>query len=164
MKLFLDIHSKKPYPSCSLSNFADHYFELDQVQIKCMEGLLQSLKAPPEQQLAVCQMDGRTAKEYGSAIPWRDNGGIFHWQGAYFSRYSREYWFFLVRAYDAITDQNDVYTRALLDTGHSLLWHSIGKLSRKQTCLTTLEFICLLYRERKRVRIRAKHTQSSSTA
>lgn len=164
MKLLIDIHSKKPYPSCSLSNFAAHYFILDQVPIKSIEGMLQSLKAPPEGQLSVCQMDGRTAKEYGAAIRWQDNGGIFHWQGTYFGRYSKEYWLFLIRAYDTLADANADYAQALLDTVHSLLWHSIGKLSRHKTCLTTLEFICLLYRERRRVRKRAKLTQSSSTS
>ena len=78
MKLLLDIHSKSPYPANSLSNFADHYFELDQIPIKCMEGLLQSLKAPPQDQLAICQMDGRTAKEYGLVIRWQENGSTFH--------------------------------------------------------------------------------------
>lgn len=71
MKLLFDIHSKGQYPANSLSNFANHHFVLDQVPVSCMEGLLQSLKAPLQDQSTVCQMDGHTAKKYGSAIPWR---------------------------------------------------------------------------------------------
>ncbi len=160
MKLLLDIHSRSPYPANSLSNFADHYFELDQVPIKCMEELLQSLKAPPQDQLAICQMDGRAAKEYGSVIRWQKNGSTFHWQGVYFNRNSKECWRFLVCAYDAIADQSTAYAQALLDTGHSLLWHSIGKSRKYQTCLTTVEFVSLLYYEKKRVR-RRKSTRTT---
>ncbi len=156
MKLLFDIHSKGQYPANSLSNFANHHFVLDQVPVSCMEGLLQSLKAPLQDQSTVCQMDGHTAKKYGSAIPWQENGGLLQWQGIYFSRYSKEYWHFLVRAYDALADQNDDYAQALLDTGHRLLWHSIGRLRKSQTCLTTVEFVALLYHERRRVRKRIR--------
>lgn len=152
MRLYLDIHSKSPYPSGSLSNFAEHPFVLDQIPIRSMEGLLQSLKAPPAEQNEICQLTGREAKEYGSAIRWQNNGGIFRWNGTYFSRYSKEYWTFLTRAYDALTDQNTDYAQALLDTGHCFLWHSIGRFGKKHTCLTTVEFIRLLYRERRRAR------------
>ena len=152
MKLYIDVHSKKPYPSCALSNFAEHPFRLDGIDIRCMEGLLQSLKAPQERQQEFCQMDARTAKEAGSCMNWQSNGAVFHWSGHCFSRYSREYRSFLNRAYDAMVDQNPAYARALQDTGHALLWHSIGKLSKRNTCLTTFEFVSLLYRTRRRAR------------
>ena len=156
MTLFLNIHSKGPYPSWSLSNFAEHPYVLDGIPIRCQEGLLQSLKAPPERQLEFCQADARTAKALGSAIRWQENGGIFHWNGRHFSRYSREYWDFLKRSYDALTDQNEEFAKALLDSGCAILWHSIGKLSRRQTCLTTFEFVALLYRARRRARRRSR--------
>ena len=156
MALFLDIHSKKPYPRGSLSNFAEHPYILDDIPIRCQEGLLQSLKAPPELQRELCQTDARTAKAMGSGIRWQENGAIFHWNGRYFSRYSREYHIFLRRSYDALTDQNDEFAKALLDSGHAILWHSIGRLSKKQTCLTTFEFISLLYRARRRARRRLR--------
>lgn len=152
MRIFIDIHSKKPYPSGSLSNFAEHPYTLDGIPIRCQEGLLQSMKLPPAQQREVCRMDGRTAKETGSAVRWQENGGIFHWNGAYFSRYSRQYLEFLKRAYDAQVDQNPEFARALRDSGRAILWHSIGKFSRRRTCLTTFEFLYLLYRARKRAR------------
>jgi hypothetical protein len=75
--LYLDIHSKKPYPSCALSNFAEHPFVLDGMEVRCMEGLLQSLKVEPEMQRQVCLLDGKAAKELGSAYHWQENGGFF---------------------------------------------------------------------------------------
>lgn len=154
--LFLNIHSKKPYPSCALSNFAAHPFVLDGVQVRSMEGLLQSLKVEPEKQREVCQLDGKAAKELGSAYNWQENGALFHWNGQRFSRFSRDYWKFLKRAYDAMVDQNKDFAIALRDTGHCILWHSTGKFQKKQTCLTTLEFLRLLYRARRRARKRRK--------
>lgn len=154
MRLLIDIYSKNPYPSGSLSNFAAHSFQLDGVQINSMKGFLKSLKVSPEQQTKICLLDAKTAKEIGSAVCWQNNGGIFHWNGSYFSRFHSEYWQLLVRAYDALADQNRDFAQALLDSGHSILWHSIGKLRKRETCLTTWEFIRLLYRERRRVRHR----------
>lgn len=152
MRLFVDVHSKKPYPSNALSNFAEHPFMLDGIEIRCAEGLLQSLKVPPSMQLEVCRMKARDAKSVGSLYDWRKNGAVFHWNGRYFSRYSREYYAFLKRAYDALVDQCEEYAQALRDSGHAVLWHSIGKLTRKNTCLTTIEFVTLLYRSRRRAR------------
>ena len=106
MRFYLNIHSKYPYPSCALSNFADHPFEFDGIPVRCMEGLLQSLKVPPDQQRELCAAPARTAKEIGSGIRWQENGGIFHWNGRYFSRFSPEYRTFLERAYDALVDRN----------------------------------------------------------
>lgn len=152
LRIFIDIHSKSPYPSGSLSNFAEHPYCLDGIPIKCQEGLLQSLKVPPELQRTICTADARAAKEIGSTYNWQERGAIFHWNGRCFSRYSKEYQDFLKRSYDALVDQNDDFAKALLDSGHAILWHSIGKLSKKQTCLTTFEFIALLYRARRTAR------------
>jgi predicted NAD-dependent protein-ADP-ribosyltransferase YbiA (DUF1768 family) len=139
MLLFLDIHSKKPYPSCVLSNFAEHPFVLDGVQVRCMEGLLQSLKVPAEMQRDFCLLDARSAKELGSAYRWQENGAIFRWSGQHFSRFSKEYWNFLKRAYDAMVDQNSNFAAALLDSGHCILWHSIGKAADRYGFRPVLE-------------------------
>ena len=158
MRLFLDIHSKSPYPSGSLSNFADHPYCLDGIPVRCQEGLLQSLKMPPELQRSLCMSDAGTAKKTGSACRRQEKAAVFHWNGRYFSRYSREYHDFLKRSYDALVDQNDDFAQALVDSGHAILWHSIGRLSRRHTCLTTFEFISLLYRARRRARRRMMTT------
>ena len=156
MRMIIDIHSKNPYPSGSLSNFADHPYYMDGIPVRCQEGLLQSLKMPQGFQKAICISDARTAKELGSTCHWQENGAIFHWNGQYFSRYSKEYMDFLRRSYDALVDQNTDFAQALRDSGHAILWHSIGKLSRKHTCLTTFEFFYLLYHARRRARKREK--------
>jgi hypothetical protein len=101
-----------------------------------------------------CLLDARSAKELGSTYNWQENGAIFHWNGQHFSRFSKEYWEFLKRAYDAVVDQNSNFAAALFASGHCILWHSVGKLRENQTCLTTFEFICLLYRARRRARKR----------
>lgn len=86
MRIFIDIHSKSPYPSGSLSNFAEHPYCLDGIPIKYQEGLLQSLKAPPELQRTICMADASAAKEIDSTYNWQERGAIFHWNGRYFSR------------------------------------------------------------------------------
>ncbi len=40
----INIHSKGEYPSCALSNFAEHEFCIDNVKCISMKGFLQSLK------------------------------------------------------------------------------------------------------------------------
>ena len=147
----IDIHSKGAYPSNALSNFAPHSFSLDGVQIACMEAFLQSLKAPTaaEQEL-VCALDAKAAKAYGDEHPWQKTGR-FQWRGKSFSRFSKEYHVLLRRAYDAMLE-NEAFRQALRDSGRQLLWHSIGKLRRRDTCLTTFEFVSLLYRARRKIR------------
>ena len=49
--MILDIYSKGAYPGCALSNFAEHPFVLDGIEVECMEGLLH----PPECQQTVCK-------------------------------------------------------------------------------------------------------------
>ena len=59
----MDIGSGSGFPSCSLSNFSPHPFEIDGIQCNSMEGFLQSLKfSNPEMQKEVCKMVGKQAK------------------------------------------------------------------------------------------------------
>ena len=149
--MIIDIHSKGAYPADALSNFAPHRFRLDGVDIACMEAFLQSLKAStPEEQAAVCRMSAKEAKAFGDAHPWQ-TAGTLRWGGAVFSRYGGEYSVLLRRAYDAMLE-NDAFRQALRASGNRILWHSIGKLRRKDTCLTTFEFLGQLYRVRQKVR------------
>lgn len=148
MRLFLDIHSRKPWPSCQLSNFAQAPFSLDGMTFTCMEGFLQSLK-DPENQEAYQYLNAREAKARGSGINWQ-NTGCLHWRGRAFRRDDwHTYRALLIRAYDAMFEANPESVKALLATGHCLLWHSVGRWSRRRTCLTTFEFLSLLYRARR---------------
>lgn len=151
MALFINIHSKGTYPANALSNFYPHSFRLDGIPIVSMESFLQSLKfSDIEQQVEVCQMNARAAKELGSQQYWQEDGCLY-WQGVRFSRYGKDYRGLLTRAYDAL-GRNPRFIKALQDSGHAILLHTIGKLSRHNTCLTVGEFRRQLLRQRRKVR------------
>lgn len=151
MRIFLDIHSKKPWPADQLSNFAPNTFSIDGLEFQCMEGFLQSLKEKdPNLQKEFQTLSGKEAKARGSQIHWQETG-LLYWQGKAFSRYGSQYRKLLVRAYDAMTEQSTKFRNTLYITNHCFLWHSIGRFRRSDTCLTTFEFLALLYRERRKV-------------
>lgn len=155
MTLIIDIHSQKKWPACQLSNFAPAQFSLDGLTFQCMEGFLQSLKDPIHQ-AEYQYLDAKTAKQRGSQIHWQRSGYLF-WNGTAFRRTDwAVYRTLLSRAYDALLENSPEFSRALLATGHCFLWHSVGKLSRHQTCLTTFEFLSMLYRVRRIARRRQK--------
>lgn len=148
MRLILDIHSKKPWPSNQLSNFAEAPFTLDGLRFTCMESFLQSLKDPLNQE-DYQSLTAREAKERGSKIKWQRTGYLY-WRGEAFRRNNWPiYRALLIRAYDAMFEANPAAVDALLQTGHCILWHSVGRWSRHRTCLTTFEFLYLLYRARR---------------
>ena len=116
-----------------------------------MEAFLQSLKfRDPARQLQVCQMTAREAKEIGSQQAWQTEGCLY-WQGARFSRNSKDYRQLLQRAYDAMAS-NPHFVQALLDSGRKPLLHTMGKRLRRNTCLTTGEFCRLLRQQRRKAR------------
>ena len=148
MKLIFDIHSKKPWPSGQLSNFASAPFTLDGLDFQCMESFLQCLKDPVGQEDHQF-LTAREAKERGSKIQWQRSGYLY-WRGQAFRRTDwPTYRALLIRAYDAMFEANPRSVEALLETGHRVLWHSVGKWSRHRTCLTTYEFLSMLYRARR---------------
>ena len=67
----MDIGSGSGYPSSSLSNFAPHPFEIDEVKCNSMEGFLQSLKFESvDMQEYVCTLVGKAAKFKGKNKKW----------------------------------------------------------------------------------------------
>ncbi len=48
--IFLNVHSRGKYPSNVLSNFYTHDFVFEGVSCRCMEGFLQGLKFPYEEE------------------------------------------------------------------------------------------------------------------
>lgn len=84
MRLILDIHSKKPWPSNQLSNFAEAPFTLDGLRFTCMESFLQSLKDPLNQE-DYQSLTAREAKERGRKIKWQTTGYLY-WRGEAFRR------------------------------------------------------------------------------
>lgn len=143
----VDIGSGSTYPSCALSNFAPHAFEIDGVQCASMEGFLQSLKfSNPDMQIHVCTLVGKSAKFKGKKKRWWPTQTLY-WKGVPIHRASEAYQNLLTRAFDAL-GQNSGFQRALAATRNSTLTHSMGKNKISETVLTEREFCNQLYRVR----------------
>ncbi|BBC78200.1 Hypothetical protein KNT65_gp293 [Escherichia phage EcS1] len=143
----MDIGSGSMYPSCALSNFAPHAFEIDGVQCASMEGFLQSLKfSSVEMQEHVCTLVGKKAKFKGKKKNWWRTQTLY-WKGVPILRQSIAYTSLIQRAYDSLA-LNEGFKRALLATRNSTLTHSMGKNKKNETVLTEQEFCSNLYRVR----------------
>ncbi len=155
----IDIHSKgKNSPddktkemAIELSNFTAHEFTFDGVKCASMEGFLQSLKyVCPKKQREICKLTGKVAKEAGDGKKlWKLTRTAF-WQGRCCDRLSPEFRELIFRAYSAMYEQNEAFRGAIEKTRTAKLCHSIGEPNPKKTILTEREFICMLYRLRKK--------------
>lgn len=151
MKWIIDIHSKKPYPANILSNYASNTFYIDGIEVASMEGFLQSLKEQdPVRQKEICLLDGPSAKKRGTDINWQESG-LLYWQGMPIHRNSFAYRELISHAYDQLLT-NSVFREALTSTGRCILFHSVGKVRKKDTCLTMQEFLYQMYRVRRKIR------------
>lgn len=148
--MFINIYSKGKYPANMLSNFAPHEFDFDGFkQIPCMESFLQSLKFQDVvEQRRVLYMTAKEAKTYGGTRSW---DGYLYWKGKKIDRFSKEYLHLIENAYRAML-ANPNFKQALIDSKSNILFHTIGKSSRKSTVLTSYEFVKMLYKMRKEVR------------
>ena len=151
MSLVIDIHSKGKYPSCALSNFAEHEFYIDNIKCSSMEDFLQSLKFKSiKKQQQVCLLPGKDAKNstrYTIAqLRWRITHNLY-WKGKRISRFSDEYQKLLDKAYEALSQISD-FEKALKDSSSYTLTYSIGKTDVRKTVLTEYEFISRLERMR----------------
>lgn len=151
----IDIHSKGDYPSCELSNFYPHAFELDGVRCSSMEGFLQSLKfRSVNKQKKVCLLTGKEAKNSTrhslAQLRWRLTQTLY-WQGKAYKRNSGEYRLLLDRAYNALSENADFIT-ALRASATAGLVHTIGSQDPRKTVLTEEEFISRLDNIRKNMR------------
>ena len=143
----IDIHSKGEYPSCALSNFAEHEFFVDGIKCASMEGFLQSLKfRSAKKQKQVCLLSGKEAKNSTrytfSQLRWKITRSLYR-QGKRISRFSGEYQQLIDKAYAELS-QNADFTKALKETSGKELTHSIGKTDAAKTILTEYEFISRL--------------------
>lgn len=130
MSLVIDIHSKGKYPSCALSNFAEHEFYIDNIKCSSMEDFLQLLKFKSiKKQQQVCLLPGKDAKNstrYTIAqLIWRITHNLY-WKGKRISRFSDEYQKLLDRAYNELS-KNTAFIAALENTARKELVHLIGK-------------------------------------
>ena len=139
----MDISSGSRYPALSLSNFAPHAFEIDNIKCASMEGFLQSLKFQnPDMQKYVCSLVGKAAKFKGKNKKWQKTGNLY-WQGEVIKRDSERYQELLDKAYNALA-KNQSFKKALLATGNATLTHSIGTTKISETILTKTEFVSRL--------------------
>ena len=146
----MNIGSKNSYPSCALSNFAPHPFELDGVEINSMEGFLQALKFSNfEVAKEVCKLVGYAAKKRGSKKNWQESG-ILHWNNKDIERLSDDYQVLLDRAYDALFE-NAGFKKALAAAKDATFSHTIGRTNPKETVLTQAEFCGQLNRLRNKL-------------
>lgn len=148
----MDISSGSGYPASSLSNFAPHEFEIDNIKCASMEGFLQALKFQnSDMQKYVCSLIGKAAKFKGKNKKWQKTGNLY-WQGETIKRDSEHYQELLDNAYNALA-QNQSFRKALLATGNATLTHNMGKTKMSETVLTKTEFVSRL------TKIRAKLMQ-----
>lgn len=147
----IDIHSKGEYPSCALSNFAEHEFYIDNVKCSSVEGFLQSLKFKSgKKQRQVCLLSGKDAKNSTrhtfEQLRWRTTHNLY-WQGKRINRFSDEYQILLDRAYEELS-KNTGFQKALKNSLPYTLIHSIGKVDARTTVLTEYELISRIERIR----------------
>lgn len=148
--MMFDIHSRGPWPSCDLSNFAAHSFVFDGIEIASMEGFLQALTYDnPKTQVSVCQLTGIAAKNKGTPRRehWQKQQSLW-WKGCQISRHSIEYKRLLWKAYKAMYDQSEGFRKALHETDGKTLTHVIGSHDPNYTILTEREFCMILMRLR----------------
>lgn len=139
-----DIYSKGLWDEVYLSNFCETDFVFDDVQIKSLEGFLQSLKTSDEEkQKSICLLVGNDAKTIGSFLVDFD-GTHLHWKGKTIDRFSEEYHTLLRRVYLARFEHDANFRQALEYTKNKKLIHTVGKSDPKETILTEAEFIYLL--------------------
>lgn len=139
-----DIYSRGTYEEVCLSNFCRTDFMLDGVNVKSMEGFLQSLKTSDEdEQRRICSLQGKDAKKAGLAVMGFDGENLY-WKGKTINRFSEEYHALVRRAYRARFEQDEDFRKALKATKNKKLLHTIGNNDPKATILTTDEFIGFL--------------------
>ncbi|UGO50244.1 hypothetical protein RGZ1_227 [Morganella phage vB_MmoM_Rgz1] len=141
--MVFDIHSRLPYPSCELSNFAHHPFIVDGVSFGGMEGFLQGLKVEkPALQLELFKLYGLAAYREGQKHNRKSDTLWF--KGTPINRHSEAYFRLVKSMYFKMAIQNEKFRKALIDTGDKILIHSIGKTDPMETILTNDEFCGIL--------------------
>ena len=167
-KKVLDIYSKNPYPSGTMSNFKRCSYELDGIECASIEGVLQSLKVliPPkaqdpqlwadrmELQRKVCGYANNKAKRMGNFLNLFNQHLKMNWQGNIMDRMSKEYQNFLKRVFEARYLADKDFRNAIQDTKDFVLTHKIGKHNKAETCLTEEEFIGMLSHLRTKFKVK----------
>jgi predicted NAD-dependent protein-ADP-ribosyltransferase YbiA (DUF1768 family) len=133
-----------------LSNLTEWSFTLDGLWCRSMEGFLQSLKwEDPDYAAAIRDLSGVKAWKHGQqGNGWKTTQTLY-WNGRAYARGSTEYHDLIVRAYDALYEQNQGFRDALLASGSAELTHA-GNYDQRDSVLTPPEYLFNLYRLRAR--------------
>ena len=90
------------------------------------------------------------AKESGDGKKLWELTHTAFWQGKCYDRLSPEFRELIFRAYSAMYEKNASFREALAASRGKRLCHSIGEPNPKKTILTEREFLCMLYRLRRK--------------
>lgn len=147
----INIYSKsKNTVARKLSNFYPNEFVFEEQVFPSFESFLQCLKfSDTDEQLAVASLNAKEAKGKGQERNWQISGYLY-WKGQPINRYGKEHQELLNRAYDALCENRD-FAEALRKSRGNLLIHTVGKLRKKNTVLTSFEFCMILMQKRRKL-------------
>lgn len=132
-----------------LSNLYPYPFVFDGVQCGSFEGFIQSTKfEDQEAQAFMAGLAKYEAYKIGQIGNHWQKSQTLWWKGSPIHRFSSDYGLIIELAYDACFEQNKEFRQALLETGNTLLVHSIGKHDPTLTTMTEREYIYNMYRLR----------------
>lgn len=150
-----DICPRERLPEDVLSNLCNNNFRIDDVDCRCMESFLQSLKHKDEkEQREVCFMDGIRAQQCSTSDWQKDQ--IVWWKGRAINRQSSEYRRLVRRAYSTMYEWSSRFRNVLMTTGRKKIKYDNGKHDSHTTLLTDKEFCRFLTRLRASKRLEYK--------
>lgn len=137
-----------------LSNLYPYTFIIDGIEVKSMEGFLQSLKTPNIlNKKKIWKMYGVDAWKYGQKFNNWKNNQILYWEGDMIKRESILYTQLISKAYDCLFENEDFKNNLKLSLKYKIT-HSIGQTDISNTLLTKEEYIQNM--ERLRTKIKEK--------
>ncbi len=145
-KINIDSHPNKSLNT--LSNFSEHSFTFEGIQVNSMESFLQGLKFKSiKKQRRVFLLSGKEAKKVGKHHNFYRLSDNLYFNGKKIDRYSKEYKSLVISACIALyNSSNDDFKAALDKTFYSKITCDTGKKSKLFTVLTKEEFeYCLSF-------------------
>ena len=135
-----------------LSNLYPYTFTIDEIEVKSMEGMLQSLKTNDiNEKKKLWKMYGVDAWRYGQKFNnWKDNQ-LLYWNGESIRRNSLLYTQLISKSYDKLFE-NEEFKFNLKKSMKYNLTHSIGQTDVSNTLLTKDEYIGNMERLRGKIK------------
>lgn len=131
------------HPEDILSNLCGNDFCFDDVQCRCMEGFLQSLKyQDEEQQRKVCLMNGTDARQDSNST-W-EKSQILWWKGRPIKRQSSEFRRLVRKVYESMYEWSARFRDILMSTEGKELRYNSGQNDSHKSILTDKEFCKIL--------------------